>query len=585
MHVAPGARLGPYTVVALLGKGGMGEVYRAHDARLGRDVAIKVLPTSMASDPAALARFEREARAVAALNHPAIVALHDIGTQDDVAYVVTELLAGETLRDRLDRDGPIPPRRALAIATQVAQGLGAAHARGIVHRDVKPENLFLLDDGRVKVLDFGIARQLPADPALQATVLTTQPGIIMGTVGYLAPEVVRSEAATPQSDMFAFGLVVYEMLAGANPFLRETVAETVSAVLRDEPPPLGRAVPSLAPAAARLVHRCLEQRPEDRPDSLRDVAFHLESLNSDVPAGLPHQAGSNGDVAQVRRWLLAAVTAVVLALTAGTHTYLARSEAGPGRDPQRMERAVVRAQQARLRELRLTARLLASSPIVKAGLGTRDGPTVLVSLQEVQPSANVPLLVALDVDGRVLANTNGQSLGPGDAEAFDTLRRSPNGAVVHFGGRPHHAASMPAGVGDTIFGVIVAAAPVGDAFARSLGEAVEGDVLLLDAGGLRGSTVRDGTAPWRSLDAWRQDGGAPGSERAVRIGAQAFAAREIALVPDGELSAVVLTPEATAAAYQRVRPGLLAIAGLVLLLGAALSWWLPGVLMGVGQRS
>src|SRR5690606_13657624 len=237
MHVAPGARLGPYTVVALLGKGGMGEVYRAHDARLGRDVAIKVLPTSMASDPAALARFEREARAVAALNHPAIVALHDIGTQDDVAYVVTELLAGETLRDRLDRDGPIPPRRALAIATQVAQGLGAAHARGIVHRDAKPENLFLLDDGRVKVRDFGIARQLPADPALQATVLTTQPGIIMGTVGYLAPEVVRSEAATSQSDMFAFGLVVYEMLTGANPFLRETVAETVSAVLRDEPPP------------------------------------------------------------------------------------------------------------------------------------------------------------------------------------------------------------------------------------------------------------------------------------------------------------------------------------------------------------
>jgi len=251
-----------------------------------------------------------------------------------------------------------------------------------------------------------------------------------------------------------------------------------------------------------------------------------------------------------------------------------------------VQRAAMRAQQARLRELRLTARLLASLPTLKAALGTKNGPTVLASLQDVQPGSNVPLLVALDVDGRVLASTNGMSLGTGgETDALETLRRLPNGALVRFGGRPYHAASVPAEAADTIFGVVVAAAPVGDEFARSLGDAVEGDVVLLDAAGLRGSTVHAGAVPWASLEAWRKDGGEPGGERAVTIGPQAFVAREIPLAPDGGLSAIVLRADGAASSYQRGRPGLLAIAGLVLLAGAGLSWWLPGILLGSAQRS
>ena len=324
--LAPDRRLGPYVVVSLLGRGGMGEVYRARDERLGREVAIKVLPSTMAADPVALSRFEREARAVAALNHPAIVALHDVGTSEGTAYVVTELLEGETVRDRLTRDGPLPPLRALGIAAQAAQGLGAAHAQGIVHRDVKPENLVLLADGRVKLLDFGIARQVPSSDGLEKTTTHTQPGTVMGTFGSLAPEVLRGETATPQSDVFAFGLVVYEMLTGTNPFRRATVMETVSAVLRDDPPPL--AVRDLPPSAARLVHRCLAPRPDDRPDSLRDVAHHLRGLVEDAH-GLPvatsedHQsssqsldAGNAWPMPRVRRWLVTTLAAAMAACTA-----------------------------------------------------------------------------------------------------------------------------------------------------------------------------------------------------------------------------------------------------------------------------
>ena len=596
MALSAGRRFGPYTVSALLGKGGMGEVYRAHDERLGRDVAIKVLPPSMSADAAALARFEREARAVAALNHPAIVALHDVGTQDGVAYVVTELLEGETLRERLDREGPIPPRRLLAIAAQVARGLGAAHARGIVHRDVKPENLFLLGDGRVKVLDFGIARQVPGDPALHDTVMATQPGIIMGTFGYLAPEVIRGDPATPQSDIFAFGLVLYEALTGSNPFRRETVAETLSAVLRDEPPPLGQAVPTLRPAAARLVHWCLEARPEDRPESLRDLAHHLDHLESEASVGAGHESSSDPgaartDTLRLRRWVLTAVSLSLAALTLATYAYLSLTREGTasaseGGNLERVRRVVARAQQVRLDQLQLAARLVASFPDLKALLGT-NAPTIREFLQEYQRSTGAPLLVAMDVDGRVLAATDESALPLGTAaDGLARLVGAPGGSLIAIGGRPYHAASAAAEAGGTIFGVVIAAAPVDDEFARDLRDATEDETVLLDDEAVRGTTLRATAVPWTTRAAWRADGGSPEAARAVELGTQQFLAREVLLSPDGPLSAVVLRERATpASTTQGLRQALLGMAAVLWLVGASLSWWLPGVLARNGQRS
>ena len=217
MPLAPGTILGQYEIRAPLGAGGMGEVYRAHDTRLDREVAIKVLPESLTSDTDRLRRFEQEARAAAALNHPNILAVYQMATEGNVSYMVTELLDGETLRDRLRR-GPIPLRKAVDYGVQIAHGLGAAHEKGIVHRDLKPENLFVTKDGRVKILDFGLAKLIPT-PAASAdggtvTLEETEPGVVMGTVGYMSPEQVRGQTADPRSDIFAFGAVLYEMVAG-----------------------------------------------------------------------------------------------------------------------------------------------------------------------------------------------------------------------------------------------------------------------------------------------------------------------------------------------------------------------------------
>src|SRR5881628_2236794 len=236
MPLEPHARLGPYEITSLLGAGGMGEVYRAHDSRLGRDVAIKVLPARIAGDPQALARFEREARAVAALSHPNIIALFDISIGDATPYAVTELLEGETLRDRL-KQGPVPLRKALDYGRQIADALAAAHDRGIVHRDLKPENIFLTADGRVKVLDFGLA-QVAASPSTDAGLtmattphVATSPGTILGTMGYMAPEQVRGQTMDHRTDIFALGAVLYEMFTGRRVFHGETPADVLSAVL------------------------------------------------------------------------------------------------------------------------------------------------------------------------------------------------------------------------------------------------------------------------------------------------------------------------------------------------------------------
>jgi serine/threonine protein kinase/tetratricopeptide (TPR) repeat protein len=279
-----GSRLGPYEITGPLGAGGMGEVYRARDTRLDRDVAIKVLPESLASDRHALDRFEREARAVATLSHPNILAIYDFETHDGVRYVVTELLEGSTLREHLE-GGTVSLRKAIEYAVQIAQGLAAAHEKGIVHRDLKPENVFVTRSGHVKILDFGLARTLvPAagETASTAGTLaeTTEPGTILGTVGYMSPEQVRGALADARSDIFSFGTVFYEMLTGRRAFRADSAVETMSAILTEEPPgfsdPRARTIPT---GIERIVRRCLEKSPLERFQNARDLGFAIEAVS------------------------------------------------------------------------------------------------------------------------------------------------------------------------------------------------------------------------------------------------------------------------------------------------------------------
>ena len=279
MSLAAGTRLGPYEILSSIGAGGMGEVYRARDRKLDRDVAIKVLPQSVAADPDTLARFEREAKAVAALSHQNILAIFDFGDQDGVAYAVMELLEGETLRAKLDT-GPIPQKQAVDYALQVAKGLSAAHEKGIVHRDLKPENLFISRDGHLKILDFGLAKRVEAvAPGQETSAPTgsghTQPGTVMGTMGYMSPEQVKGLPVDHRSDIFSFGVILYELLSGRKAFRRETNAETMAAILRDEPSDLSEPGRSVSPALERVVRHCLEKDRDHRFQSARDIAFNL----------------------------------------------------------------------------------------------------------------------------------------------------------------------------------------------------------------------------------------------------------------------------------------------------------------------
>src|SRR5512141_845897 len=245
MALASGSRLGPYEIVAPLGAGGMGEVYRARDPRLGREVAIKVLPSSFSQDADRLKRFEQEARAAGVLNHPNITAVYDLGSHDGSPYIVTELLEGETLRSRLST-GPLPVRKAIEYAVQIARGLAAAHEKGIVHRDLKPENLFVTKDGRVKILDFGLAKLKQAEPGsegetnLPTGTAGTEPGVVLGTMGYMSPEQVRGKPADARSDIFSFGAIFHEMLSGRKAFQGDTAADTITAILTKEPPDLSQ---------------------------------------------------------------------------------------------------------------------------------------------------------------------------------------------------------------------------------------------------------------------------------------------------------------------------------------------------------
>jgi serine/threonine protein kinase len=284
MSLAPGTKLGPYEIVALLGAGGMGEVYRARDTRLGREVAVKVLPASYSTDPERLRRFEQEARAAGALNHPNILAIYDVGTHKDSPYLVSELLDGETLGEQL-QGGALPLRKSVDIALQVARGMAAAHEKGVVHRDLKPANIFLTVDGRVKVLDFGLAKLAQRDDTGidKAESLTqasgTESGVVLGTVGYMSPEQVRGKPADARSDIFALGTILYEMLSGHRAFRKDSSADTMAAILKEDPPQLSSNNRSVPPGVERVVGHCLEKNPAERFQSARDLAFDLEALS------------------------------------------------------------------------------------------------------------------------------------------------------------------------------------------------------------------------------------------------------------------------------------------------------------------
>ncbi|MFY9844725.1 MAG: protein kinase [Terriglobales bacterium] len=323
MNLTPGTKLGPYEIVSLLGAGGMGEVYRARDSRLRRDVAIKVLPQELSLDAERMRRFEQEALATAALNHPNILAVFDIGTSDGSPYVVSELLEGETLRDRL-RTGAIATRKSLDYALQIAHGLAAAHEKGIIHRDLKPENLFVTKDGRVKILDFGLAKLTQADRGSHTSLATvsqgaTEAGMVMGTAGYMSPEQVRGVALDPRSDIFSFGAILYEMLSGKRAFHGDTPADTMSSILKEDPPELQETNRNVPPALERIVHHCLEKNAESRFHSASDIAFDLRHLSelSGSAARVATGSGSMGiGKAQPRQRLLLAVLAGLLVAAA-----------------------------------------------------------------------------------------------------------------------------------------------------------------------------------------------------------------------------------------------------------------------------
>src|SRR2546428_5538759 len=281
--ISPNTTISQYSIVSKIGEGGMGEVYRARDTKLGRDVAIKVLPAAFSADAERLRRFEQEAQAAGALNHPNILVIFHIGTHDGAPYIVSELLEGETLRERM-AGAALPQRKAIDYALQIARGLAAAHDKGIVHRDIKPDNIFITGDGRVKILDFGLAKLTSAtDGTSQTEVPTrkvnTDPGTIMGTMGYMSPEQLKGQPADHRSDIFSFGAILYEMLSGKRAFRGDSMAETMSAILREDPPDLSETNKTVSPALERVVRHCLEKNPAERFHSARDLAFAIENLS------------------------------------------------------------------------------------------------------------------------------------------------------------------------------------------------------------------------------------------------------------------------------------------------------------------
>ena len=333
--IQTGTKLGRYEIRSKIGAGGMGEVYRARDMELGRDVAVKVLPSSLSVDATRLHRFQQEACAAGALNHPNVLIVHDIGACEGAPYVVSELLEGETLRKRIGGT-PVAQRRAIDYALQIANGLAAAHEKGIIHRDLKPDNIFITNDGRLKILDFGLAKltQVDGDQAqtdIPTRRVDTDPGVVMGTVGYMSPEQLKGKAVDQRSDIFSFGAILYEMLSGRRAFHRESVAETMSAILKEDPPELSDTNKTVSPALERIVNHCLAKTPEERFYSARDIAFALEALSGSttsndttIAAALPAPRRSRRDWLP---WVIAGA-AVFVAAAAFLWAYFHRSPSG-----------------------------------------------------------------------------------------------------------------------------------------------------------------------------------------------------------------------------------------------------------------
>jgi eukaryotic-like serine/threonine-protein kinase len=327
MPLTSGTKLGPYVIQSAIGAGGMGEVYRARDTRLNRDVAIKILPASFSADPDRLQRFAQESRAAAALNHPNILSIYDIGEDRGAPYVVSELLEGESLRDRL-RSGALSSRKAIDYAQQIAKGLAAAHEKGIVHRDLKPENLFITSDGRAKILDFGLAKFTHPEtnvsddaPTMQ---VATEAGTVMGTAGYMSPEQVRGKPTDARSDIFSFGAILYEMLSGKRAFHGDSAADTMSAILKEDVPELTETNRNVSPALDRIVRHCLEKNPAERFQSARDVAFNLEAL-SDISSISGRSGVPAMQEVKVRNpWLLPIVAGLLVLASWGGIFYFAR---------------------------------------------------------------------------------------------------------------------------------------------------------------------------------------------------------------------------------------------------------------------
>jgi len=347
MAIEVGKSLGNYKVVSAIGAGGMGEVYRARDTKLGRDVAIKVLPASLSESAERLNRFEQEAQAAGALNHPNILVIHHIGIHDGAPYIVSELLEGETLRERMG-GAALPQRKAIDYALQIAKRLAAAHEKGIVHRDIKPDNIFITHDGRVKILDFGLAKLTSATDGNQSQTevptrkVNTDPGTVMGTMGYMSPEQLKGQAADHRSDIFSFGAILYEMLSGSRAFRGDSMAETMSAILREDPPDLSETNKTVSPALERVVRHCLEKNPAERFHSARDLAFAIESLSgsaisSGQTATMPTITAESSAAVGLSGWLgnarvgwIGAGVLVVSLLAALSLLYFNRSETNTG---------------------------------------------------------------------------------------------------------------------------------------------------------------------------------------------------------------------------------------------------------------
>jgi serine/threonine protein kinase len=338
MSLAAGERIGPYKIISLLGVGGMGEVWRAQDERLNREVALKILPPDVANDPSRRARFEQEAKALGALNHPNIVAVYDAGLDSNRAYIVSELVDGESLRAVIDR-GPLAVRKVVDLAVQMAEALAAAHELGIVHRDFKPENVMVTKAGRLKVLDFGLAKQTaPAAGDTTATMALSMPGTVMGTTGYMSPEQVRGENVDARSDIFSFGCVLHEVITGKRAFQAGSAVETMSAILNQEPAELELQQAALPPALGTIVRRCLEKRPEQRFQSAADLAFGLKGINS-TTTGTSGYAPLKPAPRKRNRWLWPAVIEAVAILAVA---FIGRAWISRGATPQHFQRLTFR---------------------------------------------------------------------------------------------------------------------------------------------------------------------------------------------------------------------------------------------------